>query len=84
VRTYDAPVNSQQPLWPYYLLGGVGIVLMVLGAVETALAIWQRVFLFSVVFMVLSAFGWVLYKYAELSATSSESEQRPDRPTERT
>jgi hypothetical protein len=65
-------VNNQRPLWLYYLLGGLGIVLMVVGVVEAALAVWQSVFLFAVFFMVLSAMGWFLYKWAEFSATSDD------------
>ena len=65
-------MNNQRPLWPYYLLGGLGIVLMVIGAVEAALAVWQRVFLFAVLFMVLSPMGWFLYRWAEFSATSDD------------
>ena len=46
--------------------------LMVIGAVEAALAVWQRVFLFAVLFMVLSSMGWFLYRWAEFSATSDD------------
>ena len=57
------------------MLGGLGLVLVVTGAVEAALTIWQGAFLISVPFMVLSASGWFLFKYAQLSATGGDSGQ---------
>ena len=69
---YDAYMDSGDEgiLWPWYLLGGLGIVLILLGAVQAALAIWQGVFLLSLPFMILSALGWYAYKYALLTATN--------------
>jgi hypothetical protein len=67
----DAPRKSALP---WYVLGGFGIFLMVSGVIETAVAIWQGVFLMVVPGGLMSALGWFLYRYAELSATGEEDD----------
>jgi hypothetical protein len=66
-------MHDGQPLWPWYLLGGVGIVILVTFFVQGLLAMWSGVFLIGVASMVVSSSGWFVYKFAESRATGGRS-----------